>query len=418
MDNIFETNIDDIVESESTDLINDFDAIVNKKENTNFNVRKDVDYVKSLENEKPKYIEITWQMYRAGSFLIVFICIFLAQAFYNLFEKKYPNPYILRVLKIILFFLLLNLASFLFIFTYYKYRENVKGPKGEKGVKGKRGFQGKNTYCDISKKKYKTLTKLKKNTNRKYKIVNGEDKPPVDKTKITEFNKEKYPTFNYTEQDNQVSGIGCSDSTCKYKLIDFDTDNTKKKPLIGVNINFNSNNGLIHELQYNIDNNKFYNKKNYKVALHGENNDTNKYIYTPNSNDDVDADLTGKFGIRVKNKNIKQNNFVCKNNSAIYKIDTIYDDEGLKGLKYYCQDIDTGKSTKSLNNNGEEKYGVVFGKEPKPGSENYLFKTLKCENYYDKKNEIIKPSFISDVGAEYNDKNIKNIRVRSCVYKK
>ena len=108
---------------------------------------------------------------------------------------------------------------------------------------------------------------------------------------------------------------------------------------------------------------------------------------------------------------------MCNPNSAVYKIDTMYNNDGLKGLKYYCQDIKTGRSTKSINN-GKETYGVVFGKEPVKDSKDYFFDSLYCETKKDTNNDKYYPTFITDIGAEYDNKNIKNLKINSCSYYK
>ena len=108
---IIESNLDDVFEDELDDIEKSIDSIT---PSIDFK-KKDIDFINSMEAEKPKYIRIPWQTYRMGSFIIVLLSIFLLQIFYNLLEKKYPDPYILKVYKIVSFFLLLNLASFFFL---------------------------------------------------------------------------------------------------------------------------------------------------------------------------------------------------------------------------------------------------------------------------------------------------------------
>ena len=63
---------------------------------------------------------------------------------------------------------------------------------------------------------------------------------------------------------------------------------------------------------------------------------------------------------KIKEKNI----IYALLDSAIYRVDTVSDPKGIKGVKYYCQDVKTGKQVKVLNNDNKEVNGVVFGVKP------------------------------------------------------
>ena len=60
----------------------------------------------------------------------------------------------------------------------------------------------------------------------------------------------------------------------------------------------------------------------------------------------------GKFGIDEDKG--EKHNFVCPPNSAIYRVDSVSNPDGIKGLKFYCQDINTGKQVKALDTNNKK----------------------------------------------------------------
>ena len=80
-------------------------------------------------------------------------------------------------------------------------------------------------------------------------------------------------------------------------------------------------------------------------------------------------------------KNSIKQTFQCPANSAIYKIEGMYDTDSLKGLKFYCQDIKTGKSKKAYNSDNKKVYGVKFGIDPTPTNESYSYDKVECPIY-------------------------------------
>ena len=128
--------------------------------------------------------------------------------------------------------------------------------------------------------------------------------------------------------------------------------------------------------------------------------------------------MGSRFG---NSKNIgEKNNFICPNNSAIYKVDSLSDSKGIVGLKFHCQDITTGKLTKSYNNNNRKVYGVTFGMEPKSDTQDYNYDKVECK-IYEKNPKEFYPSFISEIGGDYSsdDKSIQNLKFTNCsVYNK
>ena len=138
----------------------------------------------------------------------------------------------------------------------------------------------------------------------------------------------------------------------------------------------------------------------------------------------------GKFGIDEDKG--EKHNFVCPPNSAIYRVDSVSNPDGIKGLKFYCQDINTGKQVKALDTNNKKVTGVVFGINPRQDTKTLNYQSTQCNStkikVYDTINKNgeqknvtyrkIIPSFFSNVGASYDDKNIKNLKFNNCSYYK
>ena len=107
---------------------------------------------------------------------------------------------------------------------------------------------------------------------------------------------------------------------------------------------------------------------------------------------------------------------MCPPNSAIYKVAGAYDSMGIRGLKFYCQDITTGKQVKAYNNNNRLVDGVTFGIEPNPSDENYHYDKSECQSYKLDGNGKQYPTFISNIDGTYERKknNIKNVSFNQC----
>ena len=99
--------------------------------------------------------------------------------------------------------------------------------------------------------------------------------------------------------------------------------------------------------------------------------------------DNINAATIGDY--KNKTKGIEKLNFTCPPNSAIYKVEGAYDKMGLRGVKFHCQDIKTGKLVKSYDNNNKKVYGVNFGVEPRPDDENYHYNKSECSMYNNEK---------------------------------
>ena len=182
---------------------------------------------------------------------------------------------------------------------------------------------------------------------------------------------------------------------------DFFVNDEDTKPIIGVAANYNKNENKITALQYFYDRNKVHNSKKYDIAIKKIESSATKDTIGDYDNDN-DSGLTEKY------------NFMCPPNSAIYKVAGAYDSMGIRGLKFYCQDITNGKQVKAYNNNNRLVDGVTFGIEPNPSDENYHYDKSECQSYTLKNKQY--PTFISNIDGEYDreKKNIKNVSFNQC----
>ena len=65
-----------------------------------------------------------------------------------------------------------------------------------------------------------------------------------------------------------------------------------------------------------------------------------------------------------------------------------------------------------------ESYSNKFYNSIVKESKDYFFDSLYCETHKDTNNDKYYPTFITDIGAEYDNKNIKNLKINSCSYYK
>jgi len=344
---------------------------------------------KKPEIKKQKEIQvynISWQTYRNVSIGIIFVSIFLVTYIVNISSKQINDKYLLTIINIISIFFIFNLCIFLFYKTYYQYIITKKGEKGINGQRGKKGLQGVNAHCDISTKKTSNFKREK--IMIKKEIIEKEDNTQIDFSKM----KSKLEDFSIINETLTNTMIGNSCSNCNDLSIDgYISENNK--PIIGAVVNYNKNTNKILAIQYLYDKNKIHNKENYLIGNFGG---TKKGIIGDSKN---------------LSKNVERTDFTCPENSAIYKVEGMYDDIGLRGLKFHCQDLKTGKLVKAYNNNNRKVYGVTFGLNPKPDNENYKYDKVEC-----KISDYI-PTFISEIGGEYDKlkSNIQNLKFNKCV---
>ena len=97
------------------------------------------------------------------------------------------------------------------------------------------------------------------------------------------------------------------------------------KPIVGLP-NFDKYDGTLYTLQYMYDKNKEHDPYNHKIGLM------------------VALKMVSLELIEDKGE---KHNFVCPPNSAICRVGGVSNPDGIKGLKFYCQDIN-GKQVKAL----------------------------------------------------------------------
>ena len=415
-DNISE-KITNVKETINNDIVNHYNKLPKLNVESNYIQKK----------KQFKMADITWQTYRATSIGILFMSIFLANYIKYLFEQKINDPYLRMIFNIIMLFFILNLGVFLFYKTYFKYISTKKGSKGQSGKRGKQGVPGENDTCDISKKKTANFHR-EKNVTKKERIINPEntvlDFASMAKTKKGWYNVDTKSTDNEGNGgkiSNTVIGIECETNKCppSYspkdkpseppKIITNPANPSEKisnnnNPIIGANVNYNKNTNKIAALQYLYDRNKNPNPKKHNVGIFGS------------KKDNINAATIGDH--RNQTKGIEKYNFTCPANSAVYKVEGAYDKMGIRGVKFHCQDIKTGKLVKAYNNNNKKVYGVNFGVEPRPDDENYHYDKSECSMYNNEKKTKYYPSFISNIGGEYDNtkKNIQNLTFNKCSF--
>ena len=418
-------------------LKSDFDE---SKENVKHNINEGSNFLANMikstnrNNEKqPFYLDYSWKIYRVIFLIIIFLLFFVFKGVEIYLVDMNFDKFLIKVFNLVSFFALINISLYFFMVTFNRYRSTVKGKIGPRGGRGKRGLQGGNTNCDICSAKTYTMKKMYKKMPQKETIKNEDlvidmSSPPDKGWRL--LDTETTPTSqsnsgNYLNiMDNTYIGSKCSsDDTCseiKTKTRDATDDGTYRKqkvitlqksgsrgssfevteqrPLIGVAAN--TQNNKITSLQYFIDNNAKHSKRRYTPQL-----------------------LGSRFG---NAKNIgNKNNFVCPNNSAIYKVDSISDSKGITGLKFHCQDVDTGKEVLVQDANNYKSYGYTFGREPREDDKEYFFKSVQCNPVLEKTaggamKQVAQfyPSFISEVSGSGNDKLVKNLKFHKCSYYK
>ena len=439
------TNLDDVLKNETAymnklndkylesqlDMGDKYEKILNRF-SKGFNTNNVVIKKKGLD-----LFNLSWRVYRTISLILILISFFVLKIIYDRFVFQGASMYILKLYKIVSVLIILNLCIFLFYRTYFRYISTLKGNKGLRGKYGVKGIPGKNKACDITKKKVATLYR-EKNRKPVKDIINTNPEVVIDLKKLSENNK-KIKNKGWWNIDNSGNtsikilapihnniGVPCKSSS-PYECIvpsntnddgtendDYLTNLSKyyshgnidykeinkllggNKPIIGASVNINRTTKNIQGILFYSDKNKKHNPTKYKIGIFGKSNGIGE----------------------GKAKNSIKQTFQCPANSAIYKTEGMYDMDGLKGLKFYCQDIKTGKSIKAFNADNKKVYGVGFGIDPTPTNENYLYDKIECPIYEDGEKNSSYPSFISNIGGTYNKttNTINNIKFENCSY--
>ena len=369
----------------------------------NQNSKIEIDSNEITRKKDFEFYDVSWQTYRAVSIALLFISVFLIYFVRNLLRKFIGERYLVYAIDIILVFFVLNLGVFLFYKSYYQYISQKKGAKGDKGPIGKKGETGDDDMCDIYKRKHDNF-KLEKSVKDRKELIVSEDPPSIDFEKL-KSSKKGWHSIGTSSSDknnkeinlaNKIIGVNCSDCSPE-KSIKNVRENAK--PIVGASVNYNKNTNKVIAIRYLYDRNKTHNPKKYNIANFG-----------------MKAKNNGTVGDHTNQSNgIQRTNFTCPPNSAIYKVEGIYDDNGIAGVKFHCQDIKTGKLVKAYNDKNRKVYGVTFGNEPKPDSKDFIYDKSECKMFKLVDNQYI-PSFISKIGGEYSDSktNIQNLEFNDC----
>ena len=418
-------NLSDTIESKIDDIQETISDDFSEEEKLSSKLKISSDFV--VKKKKFESSNISWETYRWVSIAIIFVSIFLANYIRSLFEGKLNmanDAYLMLILDILLVFLIFNLCIFLFYKTYYRYITTKKGAKGLLGKRGKRGVPGKNDNCDISTKKIGNFYREKEFIKKEV-IENPKDNTVIDFNTLSNVKKGWYNSY-YNDKDkeaisNKTIGIKCT--TCNNSKIsnkrataeEITRPSTEhshnEKPIIGASVNYNKNTNKITALQYLYDKNKNHNPRKHLIGNFGA------------TKTKINAGTIGDY--KNQTKGIERTNFTCPPNSAVYKVEGLYDNLGMRGLKFHCQDIKTGKLVKAYNNDNRKVYGVTFGIEPKPDNQEYHYDKSECSIHKHEENAhtesgTIKyiPSFISEVGGEYDSKkkNIQNLSFNKCSF--
>jgi hypothetical protein len=383
---------------QKSDIINKADFFPKVKD-IKFNDDKVLDTNK--KEEVPYYLDYSWQVYRVVSLIILFLLFFIFKAFEVYLKSKKFDEYLIDVYKVFSFFMILNIVIYLFMVTYNRYRSTVMGPSGSMGKRGKRGLSGENNNCDICSPKVSTFKKLYNVKSKKEYIKNPDI--VVDVKSIGSRGWVTLDSVGSTQPegsnfisvlDNTSIGVNCNekDTNCVHKTAEI---SDKNKPIIGVACNFDKSNNNIYSLQYFVDKNNKHSSRVYRPGLLGKR----------------------RFG-DLKNRGEKLN-FICPPNSSIYKVDSITSNDNIKGLKFYCQDVKTGKDVSVIDSKNNKMDGFVFGKEPKEDDNAYYFKSVQCNSVKDRSDEDkYYPTFISNISGGYNNRYVKNLSFNKCSYYK
>ena len=271
-------------------------------------------------------------------------------------ESKIFNEYAMRGISFAGHAFIVNCFIAMFTVTYYFYKKGHDGRRGPPGESGKRGEQGKNEDCDICSLKIKKFTKDDNS------II---DTDLIDNTLFNQMNLMKPKSWK-ERVINKTLGDSKKCSNCK------NDKSANVHYITGIIANYDK---IITALQY---------------------------LYT---NEDGKTDVLGDIWGDAKNKsNIKQ--IKCPANSAIYRMDGVYDHvKGLKGVKIFCKNLETGELDEPTDN--------YIGEHPLQSS-NFKYASSKCKNI--NVDETSVPSFLSGLSAKHSTKSVNSLGFKYCKY--
>jgi hypothetical protein len=132
------------------------------------------------------------------------------------------------------------------------------------------------------------------------------------------------------------------------------------------------------------------------------------------------------YGKRKDDDDHENFDFKCPPNSAIYKIETVSSTDRkfgkgdlrpgvIKGMKFHCRDITTGKHTKIYDKNNNLNDYITIGKEPLPDEKRLKYDSVQCNIHVDEKNRNY-PGFISNINIVHGKYGVNGMGVNLCSY--
>ena len=375
--------------------------------------------------------------------IILYIMIYLNSILNNQYDENFMAIY-----RFFCFFLIINIIICAFSIIYYYYKIDIPGNKGPGGDKGDIGNQGQNKSCEICEKRDNKFSKKTKKLEIEEIMFNDsvEDFSKKNNNKETEikyYNSVKGVSNRWnihTNINNDAKIIGDNSNLCKGNI-------TTLPPLFEYNPIFKikSPASVIKESckdSGKLQSNTYINgaiirvdektKDLYSIQYRSNNEKKNgrKYI---NSTTNLGNRWGGQNVIRKwtdkkeqkediihGNDRGKYYDFECPKNSGIFRIDTLHKPKSnvsgnITGIKFFCKDVNTGKDVKIDTHYGKNKKNIYFGSNPSNKNGKYIYRRVVCNPI--KKDNKIKPSFISGVGAIHGDR-INALKFYNCSFKK
>lgn len=365
----------------------------------------------SSTNDDPKMEYMSWKIpFVAGLVSTLFFFYMLIYVKDHLI-RNINNPIFDEMYNIFVFLILFNIIIATYTVTLYYYRINKPGMKGPKGKYGKRGKSGIDSKCDIFTSKNKTFS-LNQDIKLKPYNVDTSKTEDISKFTVDVDNNIKEPKWTrmYTNENNTIKDnyLGSKYTSC---LKDDKCSTEGSENINAAENSFKPFTGALSN--YDLSNNK----------LKGNVNTLQFLASSDSNNSDHSVLVAQKFGIE-ENRGISDN-FKCPSNSAIYKIETVHDEDRqtdngieygtIKGITFHCKDIDTGNPVKILDSENNKVDSVTFGVQTNQNNPELVYNSVECGNK-DIDGKTL-PGFMSNYTAlQSKDKGISTIAINQCSY--
>lgn len=375
-----------------------------------------------------------WINYLIISIIILFILSYLL-IYTRRFLKEIYDSNFLTFYDFFCYFLVMNISILLFMISYYYHKSNIPGQKGPKGDRGDDGNQGKDSQCGVCEKRdnkfqkvdsLKDIDTLMDTSTIDNFIKNNRIKDIIYKNSIKGLSN-RWNAHSNINNDSKTLGdnsMKCDGNIYRSGISTIKESCNITKPIQsntyinGAALRIDSRNNDLYSIQYK-HNKEEKNGKRYTSKTELLGGPKNRwggenviYKYKSKKQDKehiVNGSNRGKYY-----------DFECPKGSGIYRIDTLNSSPGLtgggiKGIKFYCKDVKTGKNVKFDNINGRNMDSIYFGMNPNIKNKNLIYKRSVCKPI--KKDNKMKPSFISSVGAIQGHK-INALNFYNCSYRK